>query len=187
MKTKAKQTGVYYGMYVYAIEADNGQRVELPPSVDPTIEGLAGLLDSDKDWGTDADRAIVEAHLTALMRGAKLKEIEAYDSSPAVNSFCLDGMAVWLDKATRVGLMNSLNCEKAAGRTETTLWLGTTPFTLNVEQAIQLLAAVELYALQSFNVTASHRAAVEVLATRNEIEAYDYTAGYPARLDIKTT
>ena len=33
--------------------------------------------------------------------------IEAYDTTPAVNGFILNGERVWLDKSTRVGLMNS--------------------------------------------------------------------------------
>lgn len=121
------------------------------------------------------------------IRLQKLAEIDSYDTSPAVNSFTLNGATVWLDKATRVGLMNSLNCEKAAGRDTTTLWLGTTPITLNVERAMQLLSAVELYALECFGVTASHKAAVEALDTIEAVEAYDYTAGYPDKLDINTT
>lgn len=120
-------------------------------------------------------------------KARKLAEIDSYDTSPAVNSFTLNGATVWLDKATRVGLMNSLNCEKAAGRDTTTLWLGTTPITLNVERAMQLLSAVELYALECFGVTASHKAAVEALDTIEAVEAYDYTTGYPDKLDINTT
>lgn len=116
----------------------------------------------------------------------KLAEIEAYDMSEAVNGFVLDGVTVWLDKATRVGLMNSLNCEKAAGHTETTLWLGTWAISLNVERAMQLLAAVELYALECYNVTAAHKATVESLGSAEEVEAYDHTAGYPDKLTIDT-
>lgn len=173
-------------MYVYAIEAENGQRVELPPSVVPTIESLSELLDSDREWGTDADRAIVEAHLTALMREAKLKEIEAYDMSPAVNSFSLDGMVVWLDFELRSKLRSRLPVEEAAGRDTTTLWLGTHSFTMPVKLASALLDRIELYAADCFDVTSAHKAAVEALATREAIEAYDHTAGYPEHLTVST-
>lgn len=118
------------------------------------------------------------------VRARKIAEIDAYDTSDAVNSFTLDGASVWLDKATRVGLMNSLNCEKTAGRIQATLWLGTTPITLNVDRAMELLASVELYALECFGVTASHKAAVEALDTIEAVEAYDYTQGYPEKLSI---
>lgn len=130
----------------------------------------------------------IEPYVPTLeeVKARKIAEIDAYDTSDAVNSFVLNGASVWLDKATRVGLMNSLNCEKTAGRTQTTLWLGTTPITLNVDRAMELLAAVELYALECFGVTASHKAAVEALATPAEVEAYDFTKGYPDKLEICT-
>lgn len=44
----------------------------------------------------------------------KIAEITAYDTSDKVNGFVLNGLLVWLDKATRVGLMNSTTIAKAA-------------------------------------------------------------------------
>ena len=44
-----------------------------------------------------------------------LAEIDAYDTSSAVNGFMLNGLLVWLDKATRVGLMNSTTIERDLG------------------------------------------------------------------------
>lgn len=122
----------------------------------------------------------------AEVRAQKLSEIDAYDTSEAVNSFMLDGSQVWLDKATRVGLMNSLACESAAGRSETTLWLGTRPITLEIDMATELLRSVELYALACYNVTAQHKAAVEALDSVEAVEAYDYRTGYPERPVIET-
>lgn len=118
------------------------------------------------------------------IKARKIAEIDAYDTSEAVNAFMLDGNPVWLDKATRVGLMNSLNCEKDAGREETTLWLGTMPITLGIDRALSLLSAVELYALACFNVTAAHKAAVEAMESIEAVEAYDHTTGYPEKLSI---
>ena len=45
----------------------------------------------------------------------KIAEITAYDTSDKVNSFILNGQIVWLDKATRVGLMNSTTIERDLG------------------------------------------------------------------------
>lgn len=123
-------------------------------------------------------------------KAAKISEINAYDKSDAVNSFTLDDAAVWLDKDTRVGLMNSVTIEKAAGREETTLWfpIGGTPqkIVINVDKAIQMLAALELYALACYNATAAHIANVGKLTDEAEIEAYDYTTGYPDKLNLST-
>lgn len=113
-----------------------------------------------------------------------LAEIDAYDTSYAVNGFMLNGLLVWLDKATRVGLMNSTNITKAMGQPTTTLWLGESKMEVPCDKAIQLLSVLEMYALECFNVTASHKAAVNELRTIEEVEAYDYKAGYPKMLEM---
>ena len=114
----------------------------------------------------------------------KIAEITAYDTSSSVNGFVLNGLLVWLDKATRVGLMNSTTIAKAAGQETTTLWLGGAKLVVDCDKAIQLLSALEMYALECFNVTASHKAAVSELTTIEEVKAYDYKAGYPKMLEM---
>ena len=114
----------------------------------------------------------------------KIAEITAYDTSDKVNGFMLNGLLVWLDKATRVGLMNSTTIAKAAGQQTTILWLGGIKLVVNCDKAIQLLSALEMYALECFNVTASHKAAVGELKTIGEVEAYDYKTGYPKMLEM---
>ena len=114
-----------------------------------------------------------------------LAEIDAYDKSSAVNGFVLNGAVVWLDKATRVGLMNSTSITKAMGKPTTTLWLGESKMEVPCDTAIQLLSALEMYALECFNVTAAHKVAVSELATIEEVEKYDITAGYPAQLRME--
>ena len=113
-----------------------------------------------------------------------LAEIDDYDKSSSVNGFMLNGLLVWLDKATRVGLMNSTTIAKAAGQETTTLWLGGAKLVVDCDKAIQLLSALEMYALECFNVTASHKQAVSELTTIEEIEAYDYKSGYPKMLEM---
>lgn len=115
----------------------------------------------------------------------KIAEITAYDTSSSVNGFLLNGVLEWLDKATRVGLMNSTNIAKAAGQKTTTLWLGGAKFVIDCDEAIRLLSALEMYALECFNVTASHKAAVGWLMSLEEVEAYDYKTGYPKQLEMK--
>lgn len=113
-----------------------------------------------------------------------IAEITDYDTSSSVNGFMLNGLLVWLDKATRVGLMNSTTIAKAAGQETTTLWLGGLKLVVDCDKAIRLLSALEMYALECFNVTASHKEAVGELKTIGEVEAYDYKTGYPKMLEM---
>lgn len=124
--------------------------------------------------------AVLEAAKTSM-----LADITAYDSSTAVNSFLLNGMEVWLDKATRVGLMNSTSIAKSMGQQKTTLWLGSYQLEVDCDKAIQLLSALEMYALECFNVTAAHKKAVSSIESIEDILTYDYTAGYPEKLKME--
>lgn len=125
-----------------------------------------------------------EATPLDLAKKKVIREIEDYDSSDNVNSFYLNGIKVWLNKDTRVGLMNSLTIEKNAGKEESTLWFNNICVIINCEAAIQMLSALELYALSCYNVTAEHKVAVEKLASIEETLAYDYTTGYPDKLSF---
>jgi len=138
------------------------------------------VLDAYEAWKEKHDAA----ELAYAIR-SKVAEIEAYDTSSNVNGFVLNGMTVWLDKATRVGLMNSTTIAKAAGQQTTTLWLGDVKLEVDCDKAIQLLSALEMYALECFNVTAAHKAAVAELKTIKEVEAFDVTADYPQQLVMK--
>ena len=139
----------------------------------------------------EIQKAFIE--FTAKMDALKLKqakvekiaEISAYDTSSSVNGFMLNGLLVWLDKATRVGLMNSTTIAKAACQQTTTLWLGDVKLEVDCDKAIQLLSALEMYALECFNITAAHKAAVTDLKTIKEVEAFDVTADYPKQLEMK--
>ena len=125
-----------------------------------------------------------EAALTAAAQKMVLAEINKNDTSSAVNGFMLNGQRVWLDKATRIGLMNSTSIAKAMGQPTTTLWLGDVKLVVECDKAIQLLSALEMYALECFNVTAAHKKAVSEMSTVEEVLAYDYTAGYPKILEM---
>ena len=128
-----------------------------------------------------------EAALTAAAQKMVLAEIEKHDTSPSVNGFMLNGQRVWLNKDTRVGLMNSTSIAKAMGKKTTTLWFGGMQIEVNCDKAIGLLSALEMYALECFNVTAAHKKAVAELNTVEEVLGYDYTKGYPEQLKMEVS
>ena len=125
------------------------------------------------------------ASVLSAAKTSMLAEITAYDASSSVNSFLLNGMEVWLDKATRVGLMNSTTIAKSMGQEKTTLWLGSYQLEVDCDKAIQLLSALEMYALECFNVTAAHKKSVSELDNIEEVLTYDYKSGYPEKLKME--
>lgn len=118
------------------------------------------------------------------VRKMKISEIQMFDKSADVNSFKIEGESVWLDKSTRVGLFNSISIEKQIGKTDTVLWYDATKYVIPVSDALRMLNEIEMYALNCYNVTQSHIAAVRSLQTIEEIANYDYTIGYPEKLSF---
>ena len=118
-------------------------------------------------------------------KSRKISNIRDYDKSQGVNSFMLNGNPTWLDKATRVGLINSLQIEKAAKREETTLWLNGLAYKVDIDTALKMLTMIELYAIECYNTTEKHIKAVNELDDVNRVYNYDYTKGYPKRLNFE--
>lgn len=117
------------------------------------------------------------------MKQDLLESVNKYDKSENVNSFIINGISAWIDRDTRVSLMNSTNILKNADQETTTLWLNNTPYVLNCDLLIQLLNNLEIYALQCYNVTEQHKANISKLEIE-ELKSYDFTTNYPEKLNI---
>lgn len=128
----------------------------------------------------------IESPISKLDQAKKevIRKIDEYDTSVNVNSFKLNGIDVWLSKDTRVGLMNSISIEKAAGKEQSVLWFNSICVTVNCDSAIQMLSTLELYALDCYNKTAEHKVNVQSLSSIEEVHNYDYTQGYPSKLEF---
>ena len=176
--------GVLGNTYVYANEQEvEEEYIDINP--DGTDEKKTRIV--YKYDVVDIDRRFkTEDEVIAELKKLKIDEITKYDTSSNVNTFSLNGVDVWLDRDTRVSLMNSTTIAKNMGQENTILWLGTVKITVKCDQAIQLLSALEMYALSCFNKTAEHKKNVEALSTINEIVSYDYTVGYPEKLNLVT-
>lgn len=122
-----------------------------------------------------------------------LAEIDAYDKSSAVNGFYLNGLLIpWskddpsspnVDK--RMGLRQNIADKVALGEENISIWMKGMSFTMPCAQAEVLMRSIENYAYECFNVTAAHKKAVSELASIEEVEKYDITAGYPAQLKME--
>lgn len=120
----------------------------------------------------------VEDEVTAWQTIRKA-QILGYDKSNYVNHFLYNGESIWLDKATRVGLMNSISIEKSAKRSETTLWVGATMVKTTVAKALAFLSQLELYAIDCFNITSQHIVEIDTCEDVETLKMYDIKADYP--------
>lgn len=141
----------------------------------PTEQQLA-------EWGFEPYTPPVPERSLEIAKSEKIAQITAYDTSEVVNSFTLDGDVRWISRDDRISTMNSTTILKNAGVETTTQWFDGQKYTLSCDTLIQMLQALEIYALACYNVTEEHKAAVNALTTIEEVDAYDYTTGYPQRL-----
>ena len=148
---------------------------------------LNDILTSGEQASMEEIKEICEglgAEPLEYMRKAMLYYIEKYDISSSVNVFELNGMQTWLDKATRVGLVNSINVTQRAGDQKIELWLGNYKLELDCNKAIELLSKIEMYAMNCFNVTSMHKKQVSEFSNIEDFLNYDYKSGYPDKLII---
>lgn len=160
------------------------ERYDYKPSMDLVLNDI---LASGEQASMEEIKQICEglgAEPLEYMRKAMLFYIEKYDISSSVNGFELNGMQTWLDKATRVGLVNSINVTQRAGGQKIELWLGNYKLELDCNKAIELLSKIEMYAMNCFNVTSLHKKQVSEFSNIEDFLNYDYKSGYPDKLII---
>lgn len=115
-----------------------------------------------------------------------LAEIESYDKSEKVNGFTYNGKTMWLSKEERLSLVDRFGREIEEGVEQTNLFYGGEAIPLAPADALVLVKMVSSYADKCFDQTQRHINNVNRLSTVEELEAYDITAGYPDKLNLKT-
>lgn len=108
----------------------------------------------------------------------RIAELNAYDQSSVVLSFSLNNIDMWVNPTERTNYLMTVEAAEDNGMT-------TVPFhgtNISTIAAKNILNAVALYAMQVMAVTDNHRETIEVLENIEDVDAYDYTVGYPTKL-----
>ena len=111
----------------------------------------------------------------------KLMQIDMYDRSEAVNSFIVNGVSAWLTPDVRANYRSSIESAELLGESNITFIIAGIVATSTLQEARIMLAKIQRYADRCTIVTETHKANVNSLSTIQEIEAYDYTVGYPKK------
>lgn len=125
-----------------------------------------------------------EEELLALAKSRKQNDITEYDNSANVNSFIIGGEPMWLNFELRSRLKASLEAIEAAGGDSMTKSFGGKDYTFTVAQWRSMVNAVENYAGVCQTITEEHRVAVNELDSVEDVETYDYTTGYPQKINF---
>ena len=133
-----------------------------------------------QNW--DAETDIVNNSIE-IARSRKLLELDMYDKSPAVNTFYYQDTPLWLPLSMRNNLLNnSIPSCIAAGDDTIYIATGDLALTMEIKALKSMVLAVEYYAKLAFDTTSRHRIAINKLTTIEDIEAYDFTTGYPEKI-----
>lgn len=131
---------------------------------------------------------LTEGQLYRRAMARKLRDLESYDNSSEVNDCIIvyqeHELHYWASKSERNDLKNAIRDYLSMGRTEYRLDLRDKgiSITLPCELLLQMMAALEVYAIECYNKTTDHNYAIKALTTLEEVEAYDFKVGYPEKL-----
>ena len=180
---EVRKVGERYVVHMEPVSNGDGSMTcyECMTDSEPNMEVLGADLQAWKAY-------IAEREL-ATAKQQKIAELKAYDASDAVNGFDVtisgNTMSLWINRETRADYRSSIEAAELLGRAEVKPVFGGQEVTLSVQMAKMALAQVQLYANQCFGVTERHKAAIEAFLTVQDVEDYDFTAGYPPRLTFE--
>lgn len=116
----------------------------------------------------------------------KLDELTYYDNSQEINDFTINNeIHAWFTPTERTNYKQSIESAKLLNIDTLQFYIGDTLFNINVIQAEQMLAMIQMYADKCFIVTKQHKLAIEQLSDIESIESYDFTVGYPNKLNFE--
>lgn len=112
----------------------------------------------------------------------KINSILEYDTSIEVEEFYINDISLWLDREERATLERRFKVEQKRDIENTTLWRNGIAFPLIITDALLMLDALEMYAIQCYDNTQRHLAAIGTMTTKEDVEGYEYKVGYPEKL-----
>lgn len=125
-----------------------------------------------------------QEELLANAKAEKITQIEMYDASDNVEQFTINGIPMWLGHEVRQQIRTSADAYEANGYEEMTKIFNGQEFTFSIALWRQMLNSLEVYAAEALNATERHKAAINALTNINDVVDYDYTTGYPAKLEF---
>lgn len=147
--------------------------------INPTEEQLIA-----NGWSLYVEPEPTAEELLANAKAEKIAQIETYDSSSNVEEFTINGTPMWLGHELRQQIRTSADAYSAMGYDNMTKVFNGVEFTFPIAVWIQMLNALEVYAAEALNTTERHKAAVSAMANVQDVIDYDYTQGYPAKLEF---
>lgn len=142
-------------------------------------------------WELYEEQVLTEGELLSNAINDKIKEILSYDDSKEVNNCYIKYndqlLTYWADRSERNDLKPAIRDYQSMGNEYYRLDLRELgmSLTLPCEMLLNMLSALEVYAINCFNVTSDHIFAVKALKTIDEVNSYNYKTGYPQKITFE--
>lgn len=143
------------------------------------------LADGWVEYIAPEPQPIPERVLVERAKRVKLDELHKFDESSEVNNCIIvyqgNELHYWASKDERNDLKNAVRDCISVGRDVYRLDLRDKGLSIELqcELLLQMMAALEVYAIDCYNKTTDHEFAIKALETLEEVEAYDFKVGYP--------
>lgn len=134
---------------------------------------------NDKVFYKDVKNKLSTFELKELIK----QTINEYDSSNFVNGFIYNNQEYWFDKNTRISLLHSVDIISKTSDTFI-LWLRDKSININCTKLINFLNELEIYAIETKNITNQHLANIDNTNDRNELINYNITENYPNKITL---
>lgn len=110
--------------------------------------------------------------------------ISLHDHSEEVNSFTVNGLTAWFTPTERANYKQSIEAAKLVNMATLQFFIEDNLLEVGTSEAEEMLALIQLYADKCYIVTRQHNLAVDKLETIEDVDNYDYTVGYPDKLEF---
>lgn len=119
------------------------------------------------------------------LKQQKIEELNVYYDSNAVNIFYVGDIPMWLDPTLRANIQRQIEANILLENPTTNLPINGAVVKFPNDTAKLMLAKIELYAGECYNVRDKKIYEINALTTKEEIESYDITAGFPEVLKFE--
>lgn len=162
-------------------DKDGNEKVVNTNTFNPKHEDI--IADGWEEYITPIYERTIEDY-----RRDKIHEINNYDSSSEINNCYIKTsngeVSYWANKSDRSSLKSAVNDCIMMNRSTYRLDLRDLGLSVDIDcnKLLEMLSALEVYAIDCYNKTTDHIFNVNGLTTIEEIENYDYKSGYPEKI-----
>lgn len=168
------------GKYIHLSEDQVHYHADFPESDIEMVMNVASYKDGKITYYCEDTPISLES-----VKLKKLEQLAEYDKSDTVNDFTVNETThMWFSPEERSNFKSSIESAKILGVETLQMFLDETLFTIPTAQAEIMLAQIQMYADQCYIVTKRHQINVKKLNTIRKVERYDFTTGYPQKLNF---